>query len=354
MCGSPVVQYMSSLVLQRVCNKCLAFDEMEDRGKQTALTVIRLVEDRSQTPRSSPSLFSASSHAKYIRITPLQLCANSLSIERRCSTYMGTWNSRDTSPKAFVHPPTMPGFLAFISAPALLLLSIPLATFAVVTTALAFWTLLFRVSIVYVELFLALLRAYITPAQPSVIELPPLSPIKERAIHKRRANSSASSLGGTETPKNPPTKSESFASLVGTGQNRDFEGVGGWRVSGNEEEEALWMSMNSRLELPAAPARRHERSFTGGSQRFTFASPEVGRSPGLMLKTPGGKHWQRHSMSGTASPEGYFSVPVSGGSMTALNGDRNSRVSFEERRKSSSNSSTASLNSVGRMSRRNG
>ena len=44
--------------------------------------------------------------------------------------------------------------------------------------------------------------------------------------------------------------------------------MGGWRVPGTEDEDALWTSMNSRLELPAmVDGRRHfhHRSRTSGS-----------------------------------------------------------------------------------------
>lgn len=51
------------------------------------------------------------------------------------------------------------------------------------------------------------------------------------------------------------------------GITRDFEGVGGWRLdSGETDEEVLWTSINSRLELPADHGRRHHRrSLTSGS-----------------------------------------------------------------------------------------
>jgi hypothetical protein len=74
-------------------------------------------------------------------------------------------------------------------------------------------------------------------------------------------------------------------SLLGAGIQgppRDFEGVGGWREAADDPaEEELWIGMNSRLELPAATPvrqRHHQRSLTGGSQRWSGVwSPEAMR-----------------------------------------------------------------------------
>lgn len=233
---------------------------------------------------------------------------------------------------------------SIVALPLLFFFSLPLAFFAVFTTSIAFWALLFRVSVIYLELLTALLRAYIFPITPSrtTVELPPRSP-----THKKQSSSASES--SIAPPSRPPTKSESFACLVGEATNRDFEGVGGWRDPGSPQEEALWLAMNSRLELPLATPgyrRHHQRSSTGGSlpvipraRRLSGAgSPLLGRIPGRK--------------SGTASPESYFSVPVFANSSGALgrSGDRDSRVSFGEvlrtRRSSSGSSSGVSLVSM--------
>ena len=57
----------------------------------------------------------------------------------------------------------------------------------------------------------------------------------------------------------------------GTPGVRDYEGVGGWRPANpNDDLDDGWTSMNSRLELPAAPERkkRHRRSLTSGGEHF--------------------------------------------------------------------------------------
>jgi hypothetical protein len=50
--------------------------------------------------------------------------------------------------------------------------------------------------------------------------------------------------------------------LPSIGPERDFEGVGGWRLSGDDE---TWTTINSRLELPDKQyhGRNHHRSPSG-------------------------------------------------------------------------------------------
>ncbi|KAF2187916.1 hypothetical protein K469DRAFT_704188 [Zopfia rhizophila CBS 207.26] len=182
----------------------------------------------------------------------------------------------------------MASLLYLLGPPLLLLISIPLAIFAVLTTTIAFSTLTLRVSIVYFELGLALIHSYLFPPSPTSIKHPkPSSPRRtspQRPRNRRTSAASTTSSADTALPSHPPrlhNKSGSFASLIGTGEpNRDFEGVGGWRVSGDDDEEALWMGMNSRLELPAViPKRKHQRSLTGGSQRWSWSPEAMRMSP---------------------------------------------------------------------------
>lgn len=133
-------------------------------------------------------------------------------------------------------------------------------------------------------------------------------------------------------------KSQSSANLATTTPLRDYEGVGGWRLQEDDEEEALWIGINSRLELPAAQMRRHQRSLTGSRLSSGVVSPELVRTP-LTIRTTG--RGMRGARSGAASPEGYFNMPPTG--MTNL--DRGSKVSFGDHRKSGS-SSTTSLGSM--------
>jgi hypothetical protein len=161
----------------------------------------------------------------------------------------------------------------------LILVSIPLAIFAAFTTCIAFALLLIRVSIVYFELGIALLRSWLIaePTKPRGKGASSPTPLP----HRRRRSSVLSSPSSQEF-RRPPLKSDSYVTLLGAGApDRDYEGVGGWRVEGDEPEESLWISMNSRLELPliGGGQRRHRRSLTGNSQRWTWSPEALKMSP---------------------------------------------------------------------------
>ncbi|KAH0006850.1 hypothetical protein KCU78_g12089, partial [Aureobasidium melanogenum] len=162
-------------------------------------------------------------------------------------------------------------------------LGLPFALFALFTTTLALGTLLLRLLFVYFDLFLAILNGAIVPSTPPT---PLASPSARPARRKKHAT--------PPTPSAALRKTPSFASLVGSGTDRDFEGVGGWRFPESADEEAIWLNMNRYLELPASPAatRKHRRTGTGNGTQ----SPMVTRT---MARTPG-----------SASPEGYFSIRV--------------------------------------------
>ncbi|KAF2089694.1 hypothetical protein K490DRAFT_63829 [Saccharata proteae CBS 121410] len=260
--------------------------------------------------------------------------------------------------------------LYLLGPPILLLISLPLAFFAILTTTLAFTTLLARVSIVYFELGLALLHSALfvsttttttttttkptqshwtttnpppagstsTPPTPppkpskSAGKTPHKSPSRSRSHHRRRRSSATSTdpttamstsmilppthpLGGSGPASSlsghVPRKSPSLASLLAPSAAgpdadtavRDFEGVGGWRDAGSPFDDAVWLGMNARLELPAAVPERqlrgdrsrdasrkrhHQRAHTagsgaggaaGGKGRWSW-SPEGGRVGG--------------------------------------------------------------------------
>jgi hypothetical protein len=169
--------------------------------------------------------------------------------------------------------------LSPLGPPLLFLVSFPLAIFAAVTTSIAVSLLTVRVSIVYFELGVALVHAYLfpEPGKPAPRRVvPPASPPRFR----RTSTSSDSTAPAARIQ----TKSGSSASLVNAIQManaRDFEGVGGWRYYEGEEEEAIWMGMNKRLELPLAlpPGRRHQRRHTGEDRRWSGSSETLRMSP---------------------------------------------------------------------------
>lgn len=170
----------------------------------------------------------------------------------------------------------------------IVMVSVPLAIFAVITTSIALSLLAFRGFVVYTQLGTALISAWLSPKSSKAVglQLQPTPPDRSspRRSRSRRSSSNGSGVFTQEGTTSAPylgTKSGSFTALIGEGGlTRDYEGVGGWRDTGNEDEEALWMGINSRLQLPAEiPGRRHQRRHTGGqspSQRWS-RSPEAYR-----------------------------------------------------------------------------
>ncbi len=161
----------------------------------------------------------------------------------------------------------------------LLCLSIPLALFALFTSTIAIAALLVRVMLVYIELGAALLHSYLFVKKPVKRRSSRRKNSSDTEAHRRRKQRSAShgSSQGLSTPSLELRESEGgLAAAAAAGQMgppgsvRDFEGVGGWRFTGPEEEDTQWTLLNSRLELPAASERkrRHRRSLTSGSAPF--------------------------------------------------------------------------------------
>ncbi|PQE29022.1 hypothetical protein CJF30_00004053 [Rutstroemia sp. NJR-2017a BBW] len=180
--------------------------------------------------------------------------------------------------------------------PFLCVFTFPLAIFASITTTFAFGLLLFRVTVVYVELALAVIPYYLLGPKTShkIISrcrpAPASSTIPVARRRKRRGSASSNhSATGSITPVPRLRGSESALGLSQSiGPARDYEGVGGWRMDNSgSDDDALWTNMNSRLELPANHGRRHhQRSLTSGS----LPSPEDlrivrGRSAEVVMNT---------------------------------------------------------------------
>ncbi|KAF1811589.1 hypothetical protein P152DRAFT_60688 [Eremomyces bilateralis CBS 781.70] len=231
----------------------------------------------------------------------------------------------------------MTGITQLLGPPILLLISIPLAVFALLTTALAFSLLFIRVSFIYLELALALAHSWLFANRSTN----PVPFPGQRTPRKPRRTSVTTTAPPHDLPppRHPPRKSDSAASLLAGAPNRDFEGVGGWRVSGDGEDEALWVGMNARLELPASAGdrpRRHQRSLTTGSQRLSW-------SPGAMRMSPVQSRARTPSVTDPASPEGYFGYLPYERAGAAVHSTAQGKD--DGRRKSMSGSSTTSASS---------
>lgn len=227
---------------------------------------------------------------------------------------------------------------------ALFIFSVPLAIFAVVTTSIGITLLSLRALIVYFQLATALVAATISPPSAK----PPLpairytsrfspeqtSPLRKHSHHgSDGSNASQDTITQTTKAKTLTRRSGSLTALVGTSDiTQDFEGVGGWRVTEDDEQEALWMGGTPRRQTPVdGSGRRHQRSLTGGaspSQRWSF-SPEAFRMSPVQsrARTP-----LRFAVDGE---NGYFPPQPS-----------NSTGKHHNRRKSGSGSSSSGANAV--------
>ncbi|KZM18612.1 hypothetical protein ST47_g10218 [Ascochyta rabiei] len=185
------------------------------------------------------------------------------------------------------------------------------------------------------------------PPKPVALQHQPASP-KRTSPPRNRNGRSGSNASGASSRNDATTasrlgpKSESSTALFGGSElTRDYEGVGGWRDTGNEDEEALWIGINSRLQLPAAtPDRRHQRRHTGGqspNQRWS-RSPEAFRMSPVQsrARTP-------NRFMGNAGPdnEDYFPIqPTNKARLISTVSDPSKR---HNRRLSGSASSVSSL-----------
>ncbi|KIN08464.1 hypothetical protein OIDMADRAFT_85004, partial [Oidiodendron maius Zn] len=148
--------------------------------------------------------------------------------------------------------------------PFIFLFTIPIALLAALTTVLAFSILLFRVTLVYIELALTIIPNYLLGTKSTSQSLPNAtsSVTTASSSRRRRRRGSSAVVSGSTTPT--PT-----AAVLGMNPSanriRDYEGVGGWRLGPPSDDDDLWTKINSRLELPAEHGRRHQRSLTSGS-----------------------------------------------------------------------------------------
>ncbi|KAI0470189.1 hypothetical protein F4859DRAFT_485945 [Xylaria cf. heliscus] len=164
----------------------------------------------------------------------------------------------------------------FFVFPFVFVVALPLALCAGITTILAFLVLFLRLFLVYFDVGLETLRyillghatqgRYITSrgtlalAPGSSADATPLpSPTAAAFRHRRRPKQRGSGGSGSISPV------LGFDGLSGVtpsiGLERDFEGVGGWRLEGVNEQQ--WYNLNSRLENPYR--RHHFRSQSGGA-----------------------------------------------------------------------------------------
>lgn len=233
--------------------------------------------------------------------------------------------------------------------PFLFFVTIPLAILAGITTTLAFSVLMFRVALVYVDIAVNMVPQYVagrpvyplfrgyasasstvTPAEPATSSTPAsllLLPIsggngsgsghsspttsRQQAAaaatvvrrHRRRRTSGASyhSIGSVTPTEDHGNGNGNGISGGGSkrgsvvmmlppsvGIDRDFEGVGGWRLDGKgaADDEDAWTHINSRLSLPLDHHWRHHHRSPSGAGTATPGGNNGGEY--LMMRSPSG------------------------------------------------------------------
>jgi hypothetical protein len=263
------------------------------------------------------------------------------------------------------------GIVHGLAVPVLCLACIPLAICAGITSTLSFWVLMCRVAVAYLDIALSLIPQYFTwrgrphgfPAGathfPLWTSITPSYSVGSRsgtstpwssssnphggdsaslayqgpAVRRRRSSygfgaglrqsrqSSQGSLAsmGAITPLPAADVAIVVADAGMTpsvGLDRDFEGIGGWRIQDDREDEENWTNINSRLELPAerAPFRHHQRSQSAGTTKPSDVAGWL--TPALREdESPDGKQWERPGLfvseNGIRSPGKALSSPGS-------------------------------------------
>ncbi|KAF4125243.1 hypothetical protein GMORB2_4083 [Geosmithia morbida] len=192
--------------------------------------------------------------------------------------------------------------------PGFCLITVPLAILAGITTTLAFSVLLLRVFTVYLDILLSLAprwpsrRLFFTTAavdnDTGATNYPSTSHHQRRHSHtprRRRRSSTASSSSLGE---------RGLGLVPSVGAERDFEGIGGWRLGGQIDDDLWSTACNPPLEMPDRPV-----SYFGHGHHHRSSSANGGpTTPGeggyLMMKsrTPRANAGVGSSSSATAYP----------------------------------------------------
>ena len=158
--------------------------------------------------------------------------------------------------------------------PSLCLVTVPLAILAGITTTVAFGVLIIRLLLIYLDIAISVVpqslsgitkHVFSQPISATAAPPPPRlaspSPLRRQqpSYNHRRRRSSASARSGSAS-----SISERGLGLIpSVGPDRDFEGIGGWRFGGAEDDE-LWTTVSPRPDAPTRNHHHHHRTPSGG------------------------------------------------------------------------------------------
>ncbi|KAK5998250.1 hypothetical protein PT974_00624 [Cladobotryum mycophilum] len=217
--------------------------------------------------------------------------------------------------------------------PLLFGITIPLAVFAGITTTFAFSILICRVIVVYLDIAVSLVtrsligltknkNIYFQPqpsSSSSSVNSNTISPSASTTLLRRHRRRRRSSVGGVSAGTVTPASEVGLGLIPSVGAERDFEGVGGWRMGDDDE---IWTTINSRLELPDRQySRNHHRTLSGGPttpgdggflmMKGRTRSPEKKQSPtspnSSRIRAPSAS---RFGFTGMGQSESYFPMTI--------------------------------------------
>lgn len=259
----------------------------------------------------------------------------------RIHLHLSTKRSQLRSSRPLLHPSNMVWlikqlFWFCVLVILLFVFVIPMAISAVITTSAAVGFFFFLITYKILNQVGSSVSewwyAFITPATPATRQLEERTQTTQQHIRQVSTGTNSSGQGSvaisqpsTATPSRSH-RSSSDASLSSMPiPGRDYEAVGGWKNEVNGDEETIFTNMNSGIDF-GSPSRRR-RSFGATSVVSSgFNSPEVVNTP-LYQRAGATSSQHIRRMSGTGSPQSYFSVPANG-SMTAINSRRGSRAFY--------------------------
>lgn len=223
----------------------------------------------------------------------------------------------------------MPGRTVHAAAAVVILaISVPILSFAAFTSAIALTLVGVRAAVLSIDFWsMVLLESWTRPAKShrAVPKRPTLLTQHTVEFRPPMSRSRTNSFIDSQSLKRLSYRSDSQASLMNTPMNRDFEGIGGWRTSREDDDQSLWMNMKTRLDRGRSSSRVQKRAVTPGSlSASALNSPEAFPMP---MRTPR----PRPTTSGSASPQSYFSLQLpTSRSMVSLQNKRLSGLSFEK------------------------
>lgn len=162
--------------------------------------------------------------------------------------------------------------------PFLITSALPALVLAVITTSCAIFFLFLRTLLLCIDLILAVVPYYLSRPK---LKPAPQRPSLNTARFSFGSNTSRRRTGSSISSESL-TPSADLSLNLGLSASRDYEGVGGWQLSNApDENDMLWTSINSRLELPSDHGRRQIRGSVTSKSEANSLLGHLSTSPDM-------------------------------------------------------------------------